>query len=119
MRRIVAFLVVPIVLLAVACSDTGGTGGSGSTSSGGDGGKTGLVSFQSQDGTRKCEAWQEGNSYEALCVSCAGPEMFLRAAERSAPVGVDAFCDDGEVEDQPGCYYVRCSADESLAPFIK
>src|SRR3990170_2706093 len=43
-------------------------------------GKTDVVTFDSEDGTRHCEAWREGDSYFAACLSTVTPEMFLRAA---------------------------------------
>jgi hypothetical protein len=113
MRVLLTFAALMLVLSACSTpSPSGGAGGKATAP-----GKTELTSFTS--GTMKCEAWKEDGKYQALCVSTK-PEMFLRAAERStAAGGVGAFCDQGEVKDQPGFYFVRCSADESLADFIK
>jgi len=109
------FVIMALALVLGACTAEK----SGTVEKSGKSGKTGLTSFVSTDGTRKCEAWKDGSEYQAACVSTR-PEMFLRAAERSkAAGGVGAYCEHGEVKDQPGFYFVRCSADESLADFIK
>ena len=79
-------------------------------------GKTELTSFVSSDGTRKCEAWKESGKYRALCVSTAGPEMFLRAAEEHGSPTAVTRCFDGR---QGSAWYVSCSSTESLADFIK
>jgi hypothetical protein len=59
--------------LMVGCEDSGPVG---STGSGNTGGKTEMVTFASEDGTRRCEAWKEGNSYEAF----ASPARGLRCS---------------------------------------